>query len=375
MKPFLLFFSMYFITSLFLDYKKTAKYSYIVVPEKIIKKVKTDYSFPMDIKTVNLIDFLPIDFVKDGSVDYTIAIQKAIDNHQNLIFPNFPVLINSDGLTLKNNSTLIFRENSKIIVQPNDLETYDILKIHNVKNVTLYYPRIEGDRKYHKSSSGQWGMGIGVRSSSNIKIINPNISNCWGDGIYIGQLKDVPSENIIVENGFLDFNRRNGISITSGKKVSILNTIISNTYGVGPQCGIDIEPNSFKDEIQDIKIESLTTFNNFKYGIVISLTKLSSPTSNDKEISIDLLGHKDEKSSGGLAINRIKDESNMLFFGKINIINPEWKDSRNKAFYYIKQKHGYKIELKDVRVLKISKQRIEEFDEKSMEDIKKIITN
>ena len=374
MKSILLFFLMCLIASLYLGTEKTAEFHYIDVPEKIIKKInKPDYSFPTDISTVNLEDFLPLNFVKDGSIDYTTTIQKVIDNHQNLIFPNFPVLVNSNGLTLKNNSTLIFSQNSKILVQSNDLETYDILKIHNVKNVTLYYPRIEGDRKSHKSSSGQWGMGIGIRSSSNIKIINPIISNCWGDGIYIGQLKGVPSENIIVENGFLDFNRRNGISITSGKKISIINTIISNTYGIGPQCGIDIEPNTSQDEVQDVKIESLTTFNNFKYGIVISLTKLSSP--KNKEISIDLLNHKDEKSSGGLAINRIKDESNMFFSGKIQIVNPEWKDSRNKTFYYNQQKHGYRIELKNLQVLKTSKQGIEEFDQKSMEAIKKIISN
>ena len=83
----------------------------------------------------NLEKSLPQGFTRDGSVDYTDVLQKAIMVHNDIIFPDFPVLVNTKGLALKSNTKVYFPVNSKIIMQPNAAEGYEILKVKNLQNV------------------------------------------------------------------------------------------------------------------------------------------------------------------------------------------------------------------------------------------------
>ena len=38
----------------------------------------------------------------------------------------------------------------------------------------------------HTGNTGEWGHGIAVFGSTNVTIENVDISQCWGDGIYLG---------------------------------------------------------------------------------------------------------------------------------------------------------------------------------------------
>ncbi|MBS1504828.1 MAG: hypothetical protein JST32_22395, partial [Bacteroidetes bacterium] len=135
----------------------------------------------------DLTNSLPQGYVTDGSVDYTTYLQQGIQAHANVIFPNFPVMISPRGLTLISNSCLIFKEQSKLIMMPNSQSNYQAIRLNNLKNVTLYGPIIQGDRDQHKAAKGEWGMGIWIAGCDGVKIYNAHISDCWGDGIYIGK--------------------------------------------------------------------------------------------------------------------------------------------------------------------------------------------
>jgi len=236
--------------------------------ELILKKAKVSQVKKTTPKGNLLINNLPLGYVKNGTVDYTYYIQQTIDNHQILIFPNFPLLVNDSGLNIPFNRTLIFEEGSVILLRPSDKTFYNIFNIENVSNVILHNPKIIGDRDYHLGEKGEAGCGIGIRGSNNITVNNGNISNCWGDGIYIGQYKKkYGSKNIVIKNTILDRNRRDGISIISLNNLLMENLTASNSNGAEPMAGINFETNNSDCVMSKIQVLNPVTKNNAMFGI------------------------------------------------------------------------------------------------------------
>ena len=292
---------------------------------------------------------LPSGFVTDGSVDYTDYIQRAVTNNPKVIFPNFPVLINDKGISLISNSVVLFQRRSKIIMTPNSNANYRALAIFNVQNVSVYFPNIQGDRNKHTGTSGEWGMGISIAGSSNIRIFNPRVSDCWGDGIYVGEMKQ-SCNNIQIYYPVLDNNRRNGLSIVSVNGLKVVHPVVSNSNGTAPMAGIDIEPNSNSDEISNITIDRPVTFNS-KYGILVVLLGL--PGVNDKQIDVKINNHIDDQSYSAFYYSGFKDSYNgNALAGNITVTNPVWKNNI-KSFGHagLNYKFGPQLTLKNVSII------------------------
>src|SRR5690554_4058803 len=316
-----------------------------------------------------LINYLPKNYVEDGSVDYTEYLQKGLDENLNVQFPNFPLLVNETGLNIISNQILNFSQNSKLIMKTNAEERYGILNIKYVKNVIVNNPNLIGDKEKHLGNRGEWGMGINIWASKDVTINNPRISETWGDGIYIGEppvqekqkkkLKSYANHNIAINGGVIDDCLRNGISITSGINVLIDGVTIQNINTKAPRGAIDIEPNNKNNEIKNIVLRNITTKNNFN-GLIIYLVKLAQEKKYDiGEIIIE--NHRDYSSRSSLTIRnyhkkhhdnkdiqgvagkiKIKDNS---YFGTKNVYNhhPDIKFNPIIEFSnikYYKQKRG-----------------------------------
>lgn len=319
-------------------------YAYRKIPNEYIRKISKTVK-PMPQNTYNLTKALPVGYKRDGSVDYTAYLQDALDKYDNVFFPNFPVMINDNGLKLRSNTNLYFDTNSKLVMKPSDKGTnsnsdvYQILLLEKVTDVVIHGAKLVGDKNTHKGSIGEWGMGINISSSKNIEIYDVDISNCWGDGIYIGREKKgrgkdgyyIPSENIVVKNSLIDNNRRNGISITCGVNILIENTLISNTSGTLPMSGIDIEPNIYLDKINDIRIRNVTTFNNARDGILLVLTRLTHEKVNNP-CNIIIENHIDDSSFSAMRLGSGFPRKNKGLVGKIEINNSIWKNSKGLRF-------------------------------------------
>ena len=141
-------------------------------------------------------------------------------------------------------------------------------------------------------------MGISIKSSENIKIVNSNIRDCWGDGIYLGQSGNVTNKNITIDYGILDNNRRNAISVISSDGLTISNLILSNTNGTNPQTGLDFEPNSNKEVLNNIEVKNLYTFNNAKQGVFFVLGNLDG---GGNKVGIKMDSHADKYSVRSIA--------------------------------------------------------------------------
>ena len=294
---------------------------------------------------IDLTTYLPNNYAKDGSIDYTEYIQRGLDDCRYSIMPNFPVLINESGLKLKSNSHIYFPDQSVLITKPSSLGFYATLWVLSVENIVIDNISIVGDRENHMSEKGEWGMGIYIDKSENIVINNPEIYNCWGDGIYIGGGSS-PSKNITINSAKIDNNRRNGITITNGEFIFINNSYISNSNGVPPMAGLCIEPNNKNNNIDHIYIDNITTYKNSNYGIVINLNKIL--TNNGKNVNIAINNHSDNSSKTGLSIVDLFDQKRRIK-GKISILNPKWNNniipSRIGKF-----KNGPDLNLRNIKV-------------------------
>lgn len=286
---------------------------------------------------------LPGNFVKNGSVDYTFYIQEAINKNDIVKLPNFPILVNTKGIKLKSNSVLLFQNKTKLVIQPNNLTNYEILNLNGVDNVKVYYANIEGDKYTHFGKAGQWGFGISIRGSKNILLIGPQVSKTWGDGIYIGKLNKNCSEQIEIINSVVNDVRRNGISVTCGVNINIVSPLLANTCGNSPKSGLDIEPNTNDDLLDNIIISNPITFNNEWSGILIVLQSLEGV--NNKKVSIDIQNHNDIKSRNalslqGLVVNKYKD---FVLDGTVKVNGTAYK--QNKMGFYL-----YKSDLSNLQI-------------------------
>ncbi|MBB5179376.1 hypothetical protein HNQ44_000800 [Planomicrobium koreense] len=233
-----------------------------------------------------------------AEIDETDFIQKAI-NFQSargggtVHIPKGIYLIDAiKSIVLRDNINLEFEKGAILQAIPNNEESYEIIRIHNVKNVgILGSAELVGERGKHTGTTGEWGFGVSIKGSNNIMIENIKISDCWGDGIYIGSTsRQKYSKNIKILNPILNNNRRQGISIISAINLYIYNAVITNTNGTPPQSGLDIEPNYNTDQVKNINIINLATKNNIGYGLIIGLGKLKG-SPEPVSIYIDKIGN------------------------------------------------------------------------------------
>lgn len=327
-------------------------YKYKLVEDATIQTngIFNDWGASYKTQAYPVINILPKNYSQNGNVDYTTYLQKAVDNNSVVLLPDFPILINDIGINLNTNSTIIFQKNSKLILAPTSKTRYSILKANGVNNVKILGANIEGDRLKHLGTEGEWGYGIEIKSSSNVLIQGGIIKNCWGDGICIGRSTAALSRNITIKNCLIDNNRRNALTIGSGDAVSVQNSIFANSNGTFPMAGIDLEPDNSNDDLKNINISNVTTFNNAQDGIIISPDNLrSKDNTNGKTLSITIQNHVDKFSRVGLSLLLAK-EKNLggPINGNIDIINPKWIYSRAAAFKnYVATKNNIKINIKN----------------------------
>ncbi|WP_158606378.1 NosD domain-containing protein [Paenibacillus ginsengarvi] len=188
----------------------------------------------------------------DGSTDDTGAIQSALDS---VPAAGGTVYI-ADGvyridavreLRPASNTTLLLSPGAVLKAIPNDKERFAVINIINKENVTVRGGTVVGERNEHLGTTGEWGMGISIRSSRNVTVCDTIVRDCWGDGIYLGtndsQNPRVECEQIKIIRVTCENNRRQGMSVTACKGGIALASRFNKTNGTEPQSGIDLEPN------------------------------------------------------------------------------------------------------------------------------------
>jgi hypothetical protein len=302
----------------------------------------------------DLAQSLPKNYNTSAKIDYTEIIQKAVDEHDKVVMPNFPISINKNGLFVRSNKTIYFPPNALLKFQgPAKTKLDDVLKIFNAENVTIINPTIEGSKYSELAQEGEWSAGICILNSKNVQIQNLKITNTYGDGLFIGSEDGGFCENVKVTGGWIDNARRNGLSITSGKNIFVEKLLISNTSEHDPEAGVDIEPSWYKDIIENVNLKNIYTFNNKNSGIAINMNALNVAEEKDaKKISITIDGHTDQGSSCAFSTSLNQKEGQNIFDaqGRVIIKNAKWVNTRNQSFWTTPENHRINLDFQNIQI-------------------------
>ena len=236
----------------------------------------------------------------DGVHDDTAAIQSAIDSLParggTVTVPAGTYMIDAmRSIVLRSNMSLHLASDATIKALPNSSQRSYMIKVWHVDNVNITGGNIVGERDGHTGKGGEWGYGINIQGANHVRVSNVHISNCWGDGMWIGALgwapHEIPSTDVVVDNIVSTNNRRQGLSIGPVNGVTISNSTFSNTHGTMPQAGIDIEPQTqgpatnitidhctmvdnrgsgleIKDNVSNVTVKNCSFTNNYGYGVL-----------------------------------------------------------------------------------------------------------
>ncbi|UWG09263.1 MAG: Pectate lyase superfamily protein [Bacteriophage sp.] len=280
----------------------------------------------------------------DPSFDNALLFNNAFKINKNILIPNGLYYVDTD-ITIPSDITLKWDENATIIKKPTNKELYRMFDIFRVKNVTFINPKIIGDKNTHLGTSGEYGYPIYIAESQNVKIYNADISQAWGDGIYIG-LKYMSNpvqntDNIIIENFYIHNISRNGITIGTGKNITIKNGRISKVNRTSPKAGIDIEiendelPNLYLSNINISNVEINDTY----LGITMNLNKLTGININ----SINIENIKFNSSEYGIAYYNGNPE------GTLNIDNIKFNNYKT-PFYFVNKGENLKTNINNIDI-------------------------
>ena len=147
------------------------------------------------------------------------------------------------GIVLTDNQKLVLSPGALLIAIANDQSHSRVIYAFGRDNVSISGGEIIGEREGHFGKGGEWGHGIQISGCTNVTISDVEISNCWGDGIYLGDYNEKSCDGVTIENCNLHHNRRNNLSITDANNITINGCQFNYAKGTDPQYGIDIEYN------------------------------------------------------------------------------------------------------------------------------------
>jgi hypothetical protein len=213
----------------------------------------------------------------DGRHDDTSAFQSAINSLPStggtITVPAGTYMIDAlRSINMRSHVRLKLSSGAKLVAIPNRSQRYYVIKAWKVSNVEITGGAIVGDRAKHIGSTGEWGMGIDIMGASKVYVHDLTVSDCWGDGLYIGAIGSgttaVVSTDVTVKNVVSNNNRRQGLSFGPVNRVYVFGSTFSNTHGTLPQAGIDIEP-SVQGSAKNIRIVSTKVTGNAGSGIEV----------------------------------------------------------------------------------------------------------
>lgn len=213
----------------------------------------------------------------DGVHDDTAAIQAAIDALPaaggTVTIPDGRYMIDAARpLRLRSNMHLQMAPAATLRAIANDLERSHVIKVWRANNVRITGGQIVGERSGHRGTTGEWGYGINIQASNNVSVVGTHVSDCWGDGIWIGGIGRragvVVSTNVTLDRVVSTNNRRQGLSIGPVRGVTVTRSTFSHTHGTKPQAGVDIEPQG-QGPARDITFSDCTITGNQGSGMEI----------------------------------------------------------------------------------------------------------
>ncbi len=197
--------------------------------------------------------------------------------------------------------TIMLRSNLTVICEPGvviqaavgafktaaDVPEASLVSATSVDGLTIQGCTFRMRRAEYTVANGypaaEWRHALSLKGCKNVQLSDLRLAESGGDGIYIGPSIAAdgtrkPCENITLDRVICERNYRQGMSVLSVKGLTVRDSQFNETQGTAPQAGIDIEPASPLDVIQNVVIERCSARNNGGCAFVCYLARLL-PTS------------------------------------------------------------------------------------------------
>ena len=189
----------------------------------------------------------------------------------------------TEGITravkILSNSQLLFTPKGKLTQIPVNEAAYSIINCFGADNFYIFAPVLEGDKLTALGTAGEWGYGLSITSCTNGLIEYPQMINCRGDGLYIGQeyfnhsaASLCPKDIKIIKPKIINAGR-NGIALCCGENIYIDTPTVNGVSGKAPEAAIDLEPEEADDSplksyLKNVVIHNATLLNAKVYGVL-----------------------------------------------------------------------------------------------------------
>ena len=224
-----------------------------------------------------------------NQIDATTNIQDAINSSYDTIVVDY---VGTDWIVkplyAKSNKVIIFQSGVVLMAKQGEFKEprTSLFNITNVSNVTLLgYGAIFRMRKSEYQdvnlyTPSEWRHALDIQAYvgmpvENIVIKGIHFEKSGGDGICISGISGYPNsdpvhpKNILIQDVVCDDNHRQGISVTGGENVKIMNSVLQNTRGTAPEAGMDWEPDW--ERLVNVGMTNCYFFNNRIKGIEMYL--------------------------------------------------------------------------------------------------------
>ncbi|MCR5380146.1 MAG: right-handed parallel beta-helix repeat-containing protein [Lentisphaeria bacterium] len=265
-------------------------------------------------------------------------------------------------LLLVSNQEIVFEEGVELLAKKGCFKgrTDCMLRLRNIQNVTL---RGEGKgatvkmRKadYHTAEyeKAEWRHCVSILSSQNLKILNLNMVESGGDGIYLGiATQNSWPENIVIKDVVCDGNNRQGISVISGVNVLVENVKMINTKGTAPEAGIDFEPNRANEPIRNFVMRNCETRNNAGAGYEMYLPNMASAI-GPLEITFENCVAVGDRRSPFVLISQ--SGPGKTISGQVTVRNCEFRDAGGSVTLRGTSPNGFKTLFDGVKIRNCAK--------------------
>ncbi len=248
---------------------------------------------------------------KTPATDDTVAINEAVqyaskNGIKDVFIPSGNYLIDPEGksesmwekgfnsgIQLESNMTLRMSKDTKIVTNTVNAPGYGLISLNQKENVQIIGGNLVGDMKTHPSGKHNYCYGITIANASkNVVVKDTNITEMEDDGIMIVDYTESLSggertENVEISNVKSHNNGRQGLTISTGSNIKVLDSEFSNQTKHAPMSGIDIELESYGHVgVENIEISGNTFKDNSYSGVVFSNMFNDKPGTMSKNLKL-----------------------------------------------------------------------------------------
>jgi hypothetical protein len=299
-------------------------------------------------------------------IDPTNAVNKAFRSDLDTIVfdSHYPTwTLKPIRLVAVKDKTILFESGVKIKAEKGfyPKKTDALFKFIDCSNIKLLGSKNVLSMNKEDYIDGEWRHVIRFRGCMDMEVRDLELRDSGGDGLTIGRSeKRLYSQNIIVSGIVCDNNKRQGISIVSGKNILVENSIFKNTVGTFPGAGVDLEPDREDEFLQKIEFKSCAFIGNYNAGIKIASGKL---TGSSEPISINFkdciiennFSPENPKVKGEIVI--LTHKSNPVN-GEVQFENCIVRDSKWRFLFARKSGDSFTVNFLNCQVQNINQQEV-----------------